>query len=368
MYIQTISGLGQAATAFDVNKAIRNNRIYGQTLGWRKYYDSIIKFLGFTAIPNETEFAQAVALSQKNQGLHADGVIGPATWKIIQSALVRPSSTAAIVTTPDVVIPGKFCEQIFDFDFDSSKLKPEHSTRINSLAKRIVESYSTTTPIRTVYAKGHTDPVGKEDYNQALGMRRALTVRKELMKALDRIQKNISFRVLILASSRGAKDAKLFSEDSKQRRVEVCLSSKQLLARRPKPAGTLTIPPQIITGKIINWDEKFERHFDNCCASEQLRRMPCSLLIGVRGGGGIKFTSCNVLPRDWRTVFPEDIRRMIEECCKSGSDRETTVDNCVLVGVLAEISEELGGVSAETAKQIEPKYREWKSRSNKTCI
>jgi hypothetical protein len=126
---------------------------------------------------------------------------------------------------------GRPCYLIYDFDFDSSRLKPGHIEQINSLAKQIVDSRSTQHPIRTVYVKGHTDPVGTPDYNQALGMRRALAVRKELMKALDRIQRHISARVLILASSRGEKDAK-YSDATKNRRVEVCLSAKQL---KPKP-------------------------------------------------------------------------------------------------------------------------------------
>jgi hypothetical protein len=96
MYIQTISGLGQAATTFDVNKAIRNNRIYGRTLGWQKYYDTILKFLGFTSKPAATDFAQGVAEWQQSQGLKADGMLGPSTWKVMQVAIIPlPTSTTA---------------------------------------------------------------------------------------------------------------------------------------------------------------------------------------------------------------------------------------------------------------------------------
>lgn len=103
MYVQTAIGFGQVATTLDINKAIRSNRIYKQTLGWQKYYDSIIKFLGFTAQPSETEFAQGVAQWQQSQGLNADGMIGPSTWKAMQSAII-PSSSGSNVQS--VTVPG----------------------------------------------------------------------------------------------------------------------------------------------------------------------------------------------------------------------------------------------------------------------
>ena len=104
MYIQTNTGLGQVETTLDINKAIRSNRIYRQTLGWQKYYDKIIEFLGFTVKPSETEFAQGVAQWQQSQGLKTDGMIGPSTWKAMQSAITITSSGTDIQTDTGLLL------------------------------------------------------------------------------------------------------------------------------------------------------------------------------------------------------------------------------------------------------------------------
>lgn len=111
MYIQTNIGLGQVTTILDINKAIRNNRIYEQTLGWKKYFDDIAKLLGLSGRPSEIEFAQGVAQWQQSQGLKVDGMIGPSAWKVIQAAIIRTTSGASIqkvtdsVPTPQAELP-----------------------------------------------------------------------------------------------------------------------------------------------------------------------------------------------------------------------------------------------------------------------
>lgn len=81
-----IAGLG--ALGLDVERAIRNNRIYGQTAGWQPHYERIARLLGFTTyIPDEATFALAVARWQAGRGLNPDGVLGPGTWRAMRPLL-----------------------------------------------------------------------------------------------------------------------------------------------------------------------------------------------------------------------------------------------------------------------------------------
>lgn len=54
----------------NLEKAVRNNRIYMHSLGWQRYFDQIVAVLGFTHFtPDELQFAEAVATWQQQQRL-----------------------------------------------------------------------------------------------------------------------------------------------------------------------------------------------------------------------------------------------------------------------------------------------------------
>ena len=63
------------------------------------------------------------------------------------------------------------------FDFDSDRLRPD---AVGSLKK--VASILAAYPDRPVQIEGHTDSKGAEDYNQALSLRRAESVKSWLVK------------------------------------------------------------------------------------------------------------------------------------------------------------------------------------------
>lgn len=75
---------GQATTGLSgdaLAKAMRLNRSYGQSLGWRDQADDIARLVGAPgAHTDETRFAQAVAAWQPRQGFTPDGIVGPTTW------------------------------------------------------------------------------------------------------------------------------------------------------------------------------------------------------------------------------------------------------------------------------------------------
>lgn len=234
MYRNKDMGIGQVTPAFDINKAVRSNRFYAQKLGWQKYYDAILKFLGISGKPGESAFAEAVARWQHRKGLKPDGMIGPVTWNAIKSASVLPSPVTKDPYPRSVDITGRICHKLFNYDFGKDDLKPEHLNHINAIAKEIVTNYSGSKPIRTVYIQGHSGQEGNPDYNLLLGARRARRVHTALQNALRRQHPVISTRVLILRSSRGEKDAGDYSMDKQKRRVEVCLSTVQLKPAQPK--------------------------------------------------------------------------------------------------------------------------------------
>jgi len=238
MYIQMNPGLGQVATTFDVNKAIRNNRIYGQQLGWQKYYGDIAKFLGFTVKPSESEFAQEVAQWQQSQGMKADGMIGTLTWKAIlavipvgpkvvrrvQFALNRLLGTHLVLdgvlgqetrnavrsfqqrerlsVTGDldlgtqrrleqtfyVPLPAMFpCESeevINHFVKREAFVVSDDTKRYDQFIKRISQcindSQRTSAPIEYIEVTGHASKEGPADQNYQLGWKRARRVAEDL--------------------------------------------------------------------------------------------------------------------------------------------------------------------------------------------
>lgn len=72
------------------------------------------------------------------------------------------------------------------FDFDQAAVRSEEHAKINDVASFLKQN-----PAVLVRIDGHTDPRGKDAYNQALSERRVTAVREALVKAgipADRIQ------------------------------------------------------------------------------------------------------------------------------------------------------------------------------------
>lgn len=79
--------LGTSPGELDVGRAVRRNRHHANRLSWAPHRADITKLVGISAAePSEEEFAEAVAVWQRSQGLVADGIVGPITWKRIQQA------------------------------------------------------------------------------------------------------------------------------------------------------------------------------------------------------------------------------------------------------------------------------------------
>lgn len=85
----------------DVAKAVSNNRVLGQSVGWKPYYHHIAQVVGFTAqTPTEEAFARAVAVWQARNGLTPDGIIGPMTWGKLQPLVRQVGAPLPSWTSP----------------------------------------------------------------------------------------------------------------------------------------------------------------------------------------------------------------------------------------------------------------------------
>ncbi len=90
------------------------------------------------------------------------------------------------IAQPPVVTPRKVAFNNVLFDFDKAVLKPEGKAEVDKVIADLKEH-----PKDTVLIEGHTDNVGSEKYNEALGQRRADAVKKYMVEqgiAADRIQ------------------------------------------------------------------------------------------------------------------------------------------------------------------------------------
>lgn len=88
MYIVTRDApLLGAPPSIDVARAVNYNRSAQATLGWGAHRCAIYSLLGLSYATSEAGFAQAVARWQQDQGLTADGMLGPITWGRMQPLL-----------------------------------------------------------------------------------------------------------------------------------------------------------------------------------------------------------------------------------------------------------------------------------------
>jgi outer membrane protein OmpA-like peptidoglycan-associated protein len=198
----------------------------------------------------------AIRSFQRKQGLVADGVVSPETETALMKAtggsVVQPVVTARM----DTIKPA--AARLTRFDKNSARLKDFHASEIDGVADKVSASWITGQPIFTIYVKGHTSSEGPAQHNVGLGYGRALAVRKALQKALERKQRNLSYKVLILAQSKGEMEPSDTNETeegkSQNRRVEVFLSTKKLLPlpkKKPddKPTEIIFEEPDIVRGR-----------------------------------------------------------------------------------------------------------------------
>lgn len=149
-----------------------------------------------------------------------DGAIAPkaampAPAPVAAPAPMAPAAVAPAPMAPAVVAaPAKvtYAADAF-FDFDKAVLKPEGKAKLDDLVGK-VKGIS----LEVIIAVGHTDSIGKDDYNQKLSVARSEAVKAYLVS--KGIEKN-----RVYTEGKGEKapaaDNKTSEGRSKNRRVEV---------------------------------------------------------------------------------------------------------------------------------------------------
>ncbi|HYE33608.1 MAG TPA: peptidoglycan-associated lipoprotein Pal [Methylomirabilota bacterium] len=109
-----------------------------------------------------------------NPGLGANPDEGLGTRAIPQN----PDGTIPQSDRPDGWIPNRerFASQTVYYDYDRSNIKAGEASKVDAVAE-----YLKSEPNNRIEIEGHCDERGTEEYNRALGERRALAVRELLV-------------------------------------------------------------------------------------------------------------------------------------------------------------------------------------------
>jgi peptidoglycan hydrolase-like protein with peptidoglycan-binding domain len=205
----------------------------------------------------------AIRSFQAQRGLVVDGIVGPRTEAALLAAGAGPlpgassRPTSAVVcndsrTSVDCpVTTATPTEVLDDFDFGKSILKPLHTPQIDRVKSLIVSSQSSGQPIRSVLIVGHTDPVGSDNDNFALGQQRAEAVANRLCKALEDSMRGLTRQLNFNMASCGEQKQKATPKAS--RRVEIFLRKPvQQPMSQPPPAGRCSFRPSRHGFKFTN--------------------------------------------------------------------------------------------------------------------
>lgn len=124
-------------------------------------------------------------ITNEVSGFGKEGVAGIGTEKTSATPLPPPtvSSENVPLGNRDLIegmIPDRdtFKANTVYFDFDRSAIRPSERSKIDAVAKVLKQK-----PETKVQIEGHCDERGTEEYNRALGERRALAVREYLINS-----------------------------------------------------------------------------------------------------------------------------------------------------------------------------------------
>jgi outer membrane protein OmpA-like peptidoglycan-associated protein len=186
-----------------------------------------------------TNTRSAIRSFQRKNGLDPDGIVGVLTERALGKALaekVTGIGTSLLNTAANI-----YCDTVNKFEFDKDRILPFHMPTLERIARSIVNSYKTTSPVTTVNITGHTDKVGDDPYNDALGQRRGEAVRNYLKQAIEKLKPGFSFTITFNVSSKGEREA-IFTNRAENRRVVICYPPATIQPPTPIPIPTPTPP------------------------------------------------------------------------------------------------------------------------------
>ena len=171
-------------------------------------------------------------------------------------AVLNPNpNTGVPPPTPNAYgldIRGRICVTVDKFVHNSYRLpKDTGTTLLQKVAKTI---FNMSEDIDYVKLVGHTDISGTDGYNQSLGMKRALSVKKFLedcFKRLEWLEKGLSKKIKIEMQSKGESQATK-STDAENRRVEIEIAYRPAPQSKLPHCDSFVMPPPPATGYVNN--------------------------------------------------------------------------------------------------------------------
>ena len=145
-----------------------------------------------------------------------------------------------------IYLSGIVVEQTLDeFNYRESNLRTRHKTWIRRrLAPRIIQSWRTSTPIRTIILVGHTDEVGNPSDNYKLGLARAKAVRDQLLKDIESQRPGLGGKIKIEVFSQGECRPLVRSDKRERRNRRVWVgATNEILSPAQPPAPPAPPPP-----------------------------------------------------------------------------------------------------------------------------
>lgn len=140
----------------------------------------------------------------------------------------EPGPTSTLPSEPSSATPARPCHNcgasargcttVSRFAFNSAELKNSHKVQLRQLAERILRQNS-----NAVIATGHADSSGTEDYNEALGERRAAAVVKELKKQMALLKPGSQKHLFWKIDSKGETRPVSQTNAAANRRVAICV-------------------------------------------------------------------------------------------------------------------------------------------------
>ena len=104
------------------------------------------------------------------------GVVYHSPWEVAKVEEQKPADAPPAVVAPAPRQLAIVLNNVL-FDFDKSTLKPEGKAEVDKLVAELKKF-----PKDTVLVEGHTDSTGTDEYNMALGQRRADSVKKYMLE------------------------------------------------------------------------------------------------------------------------------------------------------------------------------------------
>ncbi|MBV9929447.1 MAG: peptidoglycan-binding protein [Alphaproteobacteria bacterium] len=184
----------------------------------------------------------AIRAFQARNGLAVDGIAGPVTLALLHAVVDGPAVPPA--RPQSIACPGLPVRQVLDrFAFGRHRVEPHHQPQIDAIAACLLASLDTATPIDGLSLVGHTDPVGDDAANLALGQRRAEAVVDAIDASLRRQSAGRHFSFVFMPSSMGER-ALLPGDPALSRRVEVIapFAFPPPSPPRPRPAPPFRSP------------------------------------------------------------------------------------------------------------------------------